>query len=67
METDAIHWSGGQQIAAPGEHGGYGAFLKGTSTVEVEVEVDYHSSSCQSTNLILSGENGNESLLDDTL
>jgi len=67
METDAIHWSGGQPITAPGEHGGYGAFLKGPSAVEVEVEVDYHSSSCPSTNLFLSGENGNESLLDDPL
>ena len=30
METDAIHWSGGQPITAPGEHGGMGALLKGT-------------------------------------
>jgi len=30
IETDAIHWSGGQPITAPREHGG---LLKGTSAV----------------------------------
>jgi len=33
IETDAVHWSGGQPFTAPGEHGGYGALLMGTSAV----------------------------------
>ena len=57
METDAIYWSSGQLITAPGEHGG--TLLKGTSAVARSWTATA-AYSCQSTNLFWAAREGIE-------